>query len=99
MGFYIWIYNVVNGLLVAYGYVLIATAIISWIPDLAGTQLGRILTRITEPYLRLFRRFIPPLRLGAVMLDLSFIVAVIVYFFIREGIMSVLFTVLSRLIA
>lgn len=99
MGFYIWLYNVVNGLLVAYGYILIATAIISWIPDLAGTQLGRILARITEPYLRLFRRFIPPLRLGVVMLDLSFIIAVIVYFFIREGIMSVLFNVLSRLVS
>ena len=33
---------------------------------------------VTEPYLGLFRRFIPPARLGSVALDLSPIVAVFV---------------------
>jgi YggT family protein len=93
MGLYISFLNIVQGLLSAYGYILIATAIISWIPDLAETQLGQILTRVTLPYLRLFRR-IPPVQLGGILLDLSWIVAVIVYFFIQQGVMFVLWTLL-----
>ncbi|MCL6453056.1 MAG: YggT family protein [Alicyclobacillus sp.] len=99
MAFYITLYNLIDALLAVYGYILIATAILSWVPDLANSQLGRILDSITDPYLRLFRRFIPPLHLGGLLLDVSFIVAVVVYFFLREGVLSVLFAVLGRLSA
>lgn len=65
-----------------YIYVLIARIIIdyvmmfstSWRPR--GVMLGVVdfVFRTTDPPLRFLRRFIPPLRLGAVALDLSFIV-------------------------
>ena len=38
----------------------------------------RFVTEVTDPYLNLFRRFIPPVRLGPGALDLSPIVAVLV---------------------
>lgn len=80
----------IQGVLTVYGYVLIATAVISWVPDLAHTRLGGFLYKVTEPYLGLFRRYIPPLHIGGVAIDVSFIVAVIVYFFLQAGILSVL---------
>jgi YggT family protein len=95
-GVLITLIQIVQGLLTVYFYILIATAFISWVPDLAETQLGQLLHRLTDPYLQPFRRFIPPLQFGGVMLDVSFIVAVIVYFFIQRGIFT-LFTLLVRL--
>jgi YggT family protein len=38
----------------------------------------RFVTEVTDPYLNIFRRFIPPLRIGPGALDLSPIVAVLV---------------------
>lgn len=97
MNLYVQLFNVVQAALWAYGYLLIATAVISWLPDLAETQLGQLLARVTEPYLRLFRRFIPPLPIGGITLDLSYIVAVIVYFFVQEGVVTVLAALLRGL--
>jgi uncharacterized protein YggT (Ycf19 family) len=48
--------------------------LLSWVPLRSGTVVYRIysfLYDITEPYLGLFRRFLPPVRLGNAALDLS----------------------------
>jgi YggT family protein len=37
-------------------------------------------TDVTDPYLNLFRRFIPPVRLGVIALDLTPIVALLVLY-------------------
>ncbi|MDQ0190985.1 YggT family protein [Alicyclobacillus cycloheptanicus] len=87
--------TIIQIILTIYGYLLIATALLTWIPDVGETHLGHFLTRLTEPYLALFRRFIPGLRIGSVMLDLSFIVAVVVYFFLQDGVVSILSMVLQ----
>ncbi|MCL6598339.1 YggT family protein [Alicyclobacillus macrosporangiidus] len=97
MELYTALLNLIQAVLSLYGYVLIATAVISWIPDLAETQLGQILSRLTEPYLRPFRRYIPPLQFGGVAFDLSFLVAVVVYFFLEQGVMYVLVSVVRTL--
>jgi YggT family protein len=97
MGTYVVLLNIVQAILSVYWYLLVATAVISWIPDLAETQLGQLLTRLTDPYLRLFRRFIPGVPLGGVVLDLSFIVALVVYYFVEQGAMTVLFSLLRGL--
>lgn len=58
-----------------YGYMIIAYVLLSWIP--AGGAVEDIRTalgRLVEPYLGLFRRFIPPLG----MIDISPIVAILV---------------------
>jgi YggT family protein len=60
---------------------IIAYIITSWIPlpyNVTLNRIQRFLYDIVDPYLRLFRRFIPMLRLGGAGLDLSPIVAIIV---------------------
>jgi YggT family protein len=56
--------------------------IMSWIPRIPYNRaLDAVLTfvkDVTDPYLNLFRRFLPPVRLGPGALDLSPIVATIV---------------------
>jgi YggT family protein len=49
----------------------------SWSPTGGILVLVELIYSLTDPPLKFFRRFIPPLRLGAVSLDLSFIVVII----------------------
>ena len=49
----------------------------SWSPSGGVLVIVEGIYSLTDPPLKFFRRFIPPLRLGAVSLDLSFIVVII----------------------
>ena len=75
---------IVAQLLGLYVWVLIGRIIIdsvmmfsqSWRPQGFVLALVDIVFRLTDPPLRFLRRFIPPLRLGSVSLDLSFLVLI-----------------------
>ncbi|WP_240424058.1 YggT family protein [Microbacterium halotolerans] len=75
-----WIFTVVYGLLVVYLLVLWARLILSyiplfnrgWRPKGAGLVLAEIVYTVTDPPIKFLRRFIPPLRLGQVSIDFSF---------------------------
>lgn len=65
----------------AYVLVLIARALLSWIPTRPGSPLHpvvRALDKVTEPVLRPVRRILPPIRAGGMGIDLSIIVVIIV---------------------
>ncbi len=51
----------------------------SWIPELMGTRFMLFIAFYTDPYLNLFRRFIPPIG----MIDISPIIAFLVLGFIE----------------
>ena len=72
--------NFIEAIYLVYLICIIAYIIASWIPLPYNTALNRIqrfLYDVVDPYLRLFRRFIPQLNLGGLGLDLSPIVAII----------------------
>lgn len=52
----------------------------SWQPGKAMVVVLEATYTVTDPPLKLLRRFIPPLRLGGVALDLSFFVLVIIVY-------------------
>lgn len=54
-----------------------------WRPRGINLIIAEIVMTATDPPLRFFRRFIPPLRLGPVSLDLSFIVVFFIVMIIR----------------
>jgi YggT family protein len=61
-----------------YWYVLLARIVLSWFMESPRGWLGSawgVLYDLTEPFLRPFRRLVPPLRLGGLGLDLSPILA------------------------
>lgn len=91
---YFALLNIVQFILYAYGYLLIATAVISWVPDLIQTQLGQVLLKASEPYLALFRKILRPVRIGSATLDLSFMIGVVVYFAVLTYALSVFFNLL-----
>jgi len=66
---------------------IIAYILLSWFPNARGSSIGQFLGKIVEPYLSIFRRFIPPI--GG-MLDISPIVAFIALRFIQSGVMFII---------
>jgi len=68
-----------------YWYVLVARLIFEWIPAFSpgwrprGPLLvvAEVLYTLTDPPLRIVRKVVPPIRLGSVNLDLSFLVLLI----------------------
>ncbi|TNJ66441.1 YggT family protein [Paenibacillus hemerocallicola] len=75
-----------------YTYLVIAYVLLSWLPNARDSFIGEILGKLVEPYLSLFRRFIPPI--GG-MIDISPIVALIALRFVIYGLQTVIAYVLS----
>lgn len=66
-----------------YAWLIVARALLSWFPLRSGSLMYRIYSVIydvTEPYMSIFRRFLPMPRAGNVGIDLSAIVALVVLF-------------------
>jgi YggT family protein len=75
-----------------YFYMIIAYVLMSWLPNARESFIGELLGKLVEPYLSIFRRFIPPI--GGV-IDLSPIIAIFALQFIIRGLIAVLAYLLS----
>ena len=60
-------------LLNAYSMLIIACIIISWLPELQNNKIAEMLSRLVDPFLAIFRKYIPPI--GSI--DLSSMIAVV----------------------
>ncbi|BCJ86057.1 YggT family protein [Effusibacillus dendaii] len=78
--------HIISYLFEIYSFLVIARVLMSWVPDMERTGFGQWLVRLTEPYLAIFRRFIPPFG----MIDISPIVALLALQLIERGLMTVL---------
>lgn len=80
--------SILNGLILLYVFVLLGRLILEYIPVFnrewrprgAGLVVAEIVYTVTDPPIRLFRRFIPPLRIGPVAIDLAFALTIFVCF-------------------
>lgn len=70
-----------------YFYMIIAYVLMSWVPNARESSIGQLLGKLVEPYLAVFRRFIPAI--GGV-IDISPIVAMFALHFIYQGLIAVL---------
>ena len=77
-----------SALLTVYFVLLFVRILLTWVPRIPyNPYLRRVITfieEVTDPYLNVFRRFIPPLGGGGFALDLSPIVATIVLIIARS---------------
>jgi YggT family protein len=81
------IYSIVNQFFNIYSIVLIIYVLSSWFPNFRDTPVGVFLAKVSEPYLSVFRRFIPPI--GG-MIDISPIVALFVLHFVELGVYTII---------
>jgi YggT family protein len=74
--------NYVDALFLVYLILIFARILMSWIPRIPRSSTLRplldFITDTTDPYLNIFRRFIPPIGGGGVGIDISPIVAIFV---------------------
>jgi YggT family protein len=80
-------------LFLVYLLCIFAYIITSWIPLPYNVWLNRIqrfLYDVVDPYLRLFRRFLPQLRIGGLGLDLTPIVAIVVLYAVYRVVQTVI---------
>ncbi|MGI2327283.1 YggT family protein [Planococcus sp. YIM B11945] len=56
-----------------YSYLIIASILMSWLPNAKESGIGQMLSKVTDPYLDIFRKIIPPLG----MIDFSPIIAIL----------------------
>ena len=79
--------NYVNALFLVYLILLFARILLSWIPRLPYNPVLRsvvdFIHQVTDPYLNVFRRILPPVGGGGFALDLSPIIAIIVLYIAR----------------
>ncbi|MFI8574758.1 MULTISPECIES: YggT family protein [Rossellomorea] len=75
------LYEILSNLIQIYSWALIIYILMSWFPNARETAIGQFLSRICEPYLEPFRRFVPSIG----MIDISPIVAFIVLNLAQSG--------------
>ncbi len=72
----------VDTLVLVYVVLIVIRILLTWIPRMPYNRwlsmFVSFVTDVTDPYLNLFRRFIPPLRMGPGALDLSPTIGLIV---------------------
>ena len=79
---------ILNTLLLIYVFVMLARMVLDFMPMLnrewrprgAGLIAAELVYTVTDPPIRLFRRFIPPLRFGPVAFDLAFSLTLLLCF-------------------
>jgi YggT family protein len=80
--------NYVSALFYVYLILIFARILLSWIPRMPYNRtLNAVVTfvnDVTDPYLNLFRRILPPVGGGGFALDLSPIIAVFVLLIVRS---------------
>lgn len=81
------IHGLVDLLYNIYFYMVLIYVLMSWLPAVRESPVGEFLGRLVEPYLRPFRRIIPPI--GGV-LDISPIIALIALQFVAYGLHAVI---------
>jgi YggT family protein len=77
----------VDTLLLVYLILIFIRIIMSWIPRMPYNRylaaFVKFVSDVTDPYLNIFRRILPPVRMGGAGLDLSPIVATFVLLIVR----------------
>lgn len=79
---------ILNSLLLLYIFVLLARLVFEYIPIFnrewrprgAVLILAEVVYTVTDPPMKLFRRVIPPIRIGPVALDLAFTITMLLCF-------------------
>ncbi|MFC7363710.1 MULTISPECIES: YggT family protein [Bhargavaea] len=79
------LFNLLANAAQIYSILLVIYVLMSWVPSTRETSIGRLLAKICEPYLDIFRKIIPPIG----MIDISPIVALIALNLIVKGLFNV----------
>lgn len=69
-----------------YRWILLIYFLLSWLPGAYQSSFGQMLVKICEPYVSIFRQFIPPIG----MISFAGMVAYLSLFFIEQGVVAII---------
>ena len=92
--FFIALANVINLAIIAYIWILIARAILSWVSPDPYNPIVRFLYRVTEPVLRPVRERLSAFQLG---LDFSPMIVILALYFVKEFLVPVLYRIATEI--
>jgi len=92
--FFVALANLVNLIIVAYIWIIIARAILSWVSPDPYNPIVRFLYRVTEPVLRPVRERLGGFQIG---LDFSPMIVILVLYFLKEFLVPVLFRIATEI--
>jgi len=80
--------QILNALVLIFVLILLVRLILDWVPMFnrewrprgAGLIAAEIVYTVTDPPIKLFRRFIPPLRVGGIAIDFAFALTMLLCF-------------------
>ena len=80
--------NIIDYVIWIYSIVMVIDAILSWVPSLRDSAVGRIINRVIDPYLNIFRKG-PIARLSnATGLDISFLIGLLLLYFVQDYVLN-----------
>jgi YggT family protein len=91
--FFVALANVLNLVIIAYIWIIIARAILSWVSPDPYNPLVRFLYRVTEPVLRPVRERLGSYQLG---LDFSPMIVILALYFLKEFLVPVLYKIATE---
>ncbi len=77
---------IVGKLFEFYTFLLIISAILSWFPNAHGTPFYKLVHRLTDPYMDIFDRIIPPI--GGI--SFNIIIGIFVLKYVEIGLLAIL---------
>ena len=84
----------VGAVFLVYLVLIIVRVLLSWIPRIPYNRTLRavigFIEEVTDPYLNVFRRFLPPVGGGAFALDLSPILAIILLIIVQQVVVGLI---------
>ena len=92
--FFVALANLVNLVIIAYIWIIIARAIVSWVSPDPSNPIVRFLYRVTEPVLRPVRERLPTYQIG---LDFSPMIVILVLYFLKEFLIPVLYRIATEI--
>lgn len=69
-----------------YRWILLIYFLLSWLPGAYQSTFGQLLVRICEPYVGIFRQFIPPIG----MISIAGMAAYFSLFFVEQGVIAII---------
>ena len=90
------IYLALTWILWLYSLLIVIDAIMSWLPMLSNSIVGRFLDKVVNPYLNCFERSIARLAYSTG-IDVSPIIALFILYFIQNYVLRWIFDILLRM--
>lgn len=88
----------INYIIWIYSLLLVINAIMSWLPFLANSVVGRFLDKIVNPYLNLFRRG-PIAQLAyRTGIDISPVIGIFILYFVQSYVLQWIANIILRLV-